>query len=66
MRVLDPMWNLHLTIPMPEISVPCAMPIRVLGSERGVMGPTKYILYGEMDILSPVSKMMVSNLFEAG
>ena len=50
-RVVDPAWNLHCNISMTEIGVPCYMTTKVLGSGRGVTGPSKSILYGEMDIL---------------
>ena len=45
---------------MTEIGVPCPMPHKVPGSRRGVMVPTKSILYREMDRLVLVSKMVVS------
>ena len=57
-RVVFYVWNLHFTIPIPEIGVPCPMPTKVIGYGRGVMGPTKSILYGDMDRLAQVSKMM--------
>ena len=59
-RVVSPMWNLHCTITMPEIGAPCTMPPKVFGYGIGVKFPTKSILYGEMDILAPVSNMMGS------
>ena len=37
--VVEPVWNLHFTIQMLAIGVPCAMPPKVLGYGRGVMGP---------------------------
>ena len=40
-RVVSLVWNIHCTIPIPYIGIPCAMTPKVLGSGRGVMGPTK-------------------------
>ena len=58
--VVSPVWNLHFNIPMPVIGVLFPITPKVLGSVRGVMGPTKNILCGDMDRLSPLSNIMVS------
>ena len=48
-------WNIHFNLPIPVIGVPCAMPPKVIGSGKGVMGPTKPILYVDMDRIAPAS-----------